>query len=325
MVDLLSPVVESSSRTLKDGKDGGLPPILARDTTSEAILPIEWYHIPGLGDQIFTLFSESIQLEALDLNEVDLSEIDERIPQALAALLKLRTLEFFSPNARTLEMLREMKAPLAHIEGSFLNYNDPTDPGPLFARYRDTLESLRLEWVQIVNTEVQYPRLTTLSLSYCDFARIQPIIHCFPNVKRLYITMGDDDLFDVGEDPCRLDNLSSQTHAAWTSLEVLSGDIRSLYMLAVCSRVYKVDVWSLLTSDLDGQRLRMIIPSLHPTKLTLELQIPEFSTVELETSLATIQELLRHLKLELSVHGETYEDPTLDIVSDAHDLNVFSH
>lgn len=278
----------------------------------------QWYRMgPQLGELLSTVLTRSTELEVLELGDTDFLSLDDRIPRALRALTKLHSLDFRSPTEHFFSMLKEMKAPLTYINAAFFNIVDRPDPMPIFARFKDTLETLAIEWVEFEATGVQFPRLTSLDMAYCDYAELQPIVSCFPNLRNLNIVMDDDDWWDEDVEISRLDNLASQAHNSWTSLQCLSGDLRSLYMLGVRCRVNELQLSSWLDSDVDGQRLSIVLSDVCPAALEVELKVPGFDPLRLAGVLGPTTKTLKKLALAVRFHSKKYEDPSQNIVSRA--------
>lgn len=151
--------------------------------------------VPGLGKLMAAIFRWSTKLLSLHLGSCDVTEIDERVAPALFKLSKLRSFKLHSPSEQECDLLKTMQAPLTDIEVGFYDDDEPVDPVPMFANFKDSLEYLGVGNVTFESAEVQYARLIHLRAGYCPHPDLRAMGISFPNLRDLSFHTGDPDDF----------------------------------------------------------------------------------------------------------------------------------
>ncbi|EKM48355.1 uncharacterized protein PHACADRAFT_33920 [Phanerochaete carnosa HHB-10118-sp] len=285
-----------------------------------------WRSLPQLEEHLTDLFMQATELKLVTL-EGEKVELGERVSYAFANLTKLRTLKIDAVTDRTAELFKKMQAPLTGIDANFLGYHDSVDPIPMFAHFKHSLRAMNLSFAGFSSTEIQYPRVVSLSAEYCEYQNLVSIVHCFPSLRDLSLHAMEEDLdmqqeISITEEE-RLSSLASQTRRTqWPSLHRLSGGVRELYTLGIRCRVDHVDVarWP-LNSAVDGQRLAAIVADVRPTSLDARLLLPEFELLSLAEHLTCVRDELVGLRLRLDYQYEEpcpcsaqHEDPCSNVV-----------
>ncbi|EKM51794.1 uncharacterized protein PHACADRAFT_212410 [Phanerochaete carnosa HHB-10118-sp] len=145
------------------------------------------HHITGAGDLLVDIFTHSTDLERLKVFTSELIDADDRIPPALSALKQLHTIELFSITEHTIDMLKQIQAPLTTARVSLGRLIGPggragIDPISIFARFKDYLRVVDVIHAEFASAGFRYSRVDTLSVIYIN-NELRPLLHCFPNLK----------------------------------------------------------------------------------------------------------------------------------------------
>lgn len=275
---------------------------------------------PQLGELLAAIFARSTKLEWLSLSNCALLEIDERIPPSLLSLTKLRTLVLNELTERTGDILKHIPAALTSISMDAMKLDDELELNaiPMFAHFKDSLETLGVTWADFIGEDVLYTRVTNLSVGHCYFPELRPIIRCFPNLRDLHIDIGDaPTTLEEQVEAHRLLNLASQPQTSWTSFSRLSGSLHTLYMLGIQCTAEYLNVIEPLDSTSNDLRLGVVLSDVRPTTLRMVLRMPEFDISRLAHVLSAARDTVKGLILDLEFYGEEYKGPTPQIVSPA--------
>lgn len=196
-------------------------------------------------------------------------DIDKRARHAFAHLTKLHTLQISDPTSRTLKLLKKMQVLLESIDATFTHRVDPV---PVFARFKDSLRTMSLTYVESASTKVQYPHVVSVSADLCASMEVEPLVRCFPNLQDLgmHISQEEEDMEDNEIEEIPLSNLASQARGTWPLLHQLSGTPLELYMLGIRCRVDQVNATcEILSLIVDGRRLGAVLADVRPTSLSI--------------------------------------------------------
>lgn len=281
-------------------------------------IPVWGLELSPRGQRLLaTLFIEATELEWLDLGGGYFMWMDERIPQAIAAMRNLRTLHLQSPTKRAYDLLTKMQPLLTAVDADFWGYGaHPMDPVVVFAPFKDTLEDMKVSWIFFNNRDSQFPLVTTLAAEQCRGPSLRTLTHCFPNLQGLHYTVGALDRWR-SLDYWRSENMASQALVRWPLLTWLSGNIVGLYMLGVRTNVNHLCVASsaLVTVD-DSRQLRAVLSCVQGLQsLYLKVKVPDFDVSSVARVLAPAKTTLAELMLRLEYHGERNGDLRSQTVS----------
>ncbi|EKM56065.1 uncharacterized protein PHACADRAFT_122216, partial [Phanerochaete carnosa HHB-10118-sp] len=258
------------------------------------------FYMPQLGKLMADILVQATELRLFKLHDCKILDIDNRAGCAFTNLEKLRTLQISSFTDGTFVLLKKMKAPLTGIDANFTRLRRLIDPVPVFARFKGSLRAMDVVGVAFHSTEIQYPRVLSLSTNLDDATELERIALCFPNLQDFYMHIYPNGYTVEDVEENRLSNLALQTRSTWPSLRRLSSTVLELYMLGIRCSVGYVDVArQSLSSAVDGRRLAAILTDVRPTSLSIRLRIPRFDPLSLAVYLAPIKGRLAELELTL--------------------------
>lgn len=226
------------------------------------------------------MFASARYLERLEVYDCEVLLSDARLPAVLAQLAVLRKVTLHSLNDAAHAFLDRLDAGLGSVDICF--YGDtvegPGDPVPLLARFAPCLRELRVTYAEFGHGTVCYVNLTTLVVDDCQFAKVAPLVSCFPNLRDLSLWMGheDDELDEEEIEEHRQLNGDAQAHARWNGLENLRGSILSLYMLQLKCNVTHLDVQSAYLTTDSAYQLAGILTDVSPLILTVRIDVARF-------------------------------------------------
>ena len=271
-----------------------------------------------------TLFSEYAQnLETLNIAYTQ--PLATELPLVLSTLSRLRSLTLSAFSEDVEGLLERLQTPLRVLDISFTDNWSwegviTADPAVVCAPLKDVLEVLEVNFVTFEASQVQYPRLTTLSVHGCKWAELEHIFHSFPNLANLSLSMlHDDDIEGLGDiEEHRALNVAARERGCWAGLRHLKSDPLSVYMLGVQSTVDTLNLASggFLSNIRDCDRLRAVLTDTRPAILALNLRAPSaLSTSKFGEVLAPAADRLTTLVASVETSGPPYTDPSTALVS----------
>ncbi|KAJ3554594.1 hypothetical protein NM688_g3027 [Phlebia brevispora] len=224
---------------------------------------------------LIDLLERSTALQELEVDSSAVLDMDSGVPQAIASLTTLSSLTFSDPAAEEEinYILANLHSPLDYVSVFFVD--DCEDPVPLLANFRQTLEQATFICVQLESTEFSYSRLTHLDLRLCYRPKLSVLMTAFPNLEDLKLDAGDHIGVDPEEHPeleaLRASNIQFQhdNGPMWKSLESVTADIASLFMLGLHMEIDGLYVESSVGCDVDAAWLRATLTLVSPKTLRL--------------------------------------------------------
>lgn len=164
------------------------------------------------------------------------------IQSSFAGLTSLKRLHIHNLGMDGRDIFQQIR-PLLHIEIRFSRKIFEIDPLTLLAESSSSLESLELWYCSFRQQgEVHFPRVTVLKLHYCNYHDIRPLTAAFPNLRELYVSYEANSGQPMEMYRYHDQNRSYQLRHSWTSLELVHGDILSIYALALGCQVRRLSV-----------------------------------------------------------------------------------
>ncbi|KIP04723.1 hypothetical protein PHLGIDRAFT_181774 [Phlebiopsis gigantea 11061_1 CR5-6] len=286
----------------------------ATSATTSAILAVN--------DTILEFFQKAQYLEKLTLQfrDSDMLLGNTRIPQAISSLTNLVDFTMYGMGREGCTMLNKLQSPLTTISVCFDLYDmNPSDPGHIFRRFKDSLQELHIDWASLGTGDTTYPHLIFLRVDACVRADIGCMFRAYPNLQGLLLRMVDeneeaDDSQDPSIELCRQANIAAQAAGTWETLRCLSGSLVGLYKLAARSKVQRLFLGLLRSSHLT--RLQAVLTDSQPRALSFVIDAPQFDSVRLGEFLAPAVETLTALKLD--VHNMIdwhYKHPSVTVTA----------
>ncbi|KAL4251037.1 hypothetical protein ABKN59_006203 [Abortiporus biennis] len=192
-----------------------------------------------------------------NLQRLEISSIYDLEPNALPPcfpshpiyLSNLRELKIDFVQSHAARMISCLHAPLQSLTLSFDVFEDTRENIPtLLQHFASTLEDVHLSFAEFSHEPpylpIYFPQVHSLELEYSDIPNMEWIIYTFPNITsfRLY---NEDGFYDVGHSraqnidrACRLE----ASHHGWEKLEVVSGDLLSLFGAGLSYKVSLMDI-----------------------------------------------------------------------------------
>lgn len=271
---------------------------------------------PDAGNLLADLFVHASHLKILRLGSGAYLDLNERIPETLCSLTSLQDLTIFSLKEDQHYVLEELESSLKSVELTFFDDNTatPIDPAPLLAAHKDSLEEVKVCWVEFLTEGIELPRVHTLVMADSPYPELAFIMPTVPNVKKVQIHTMDDLIPQDELEEHRQLNITEATRQ-WTRLEDLQGDIKSLYMLAARCPVDHLSLHSAPLLDAHAHMLTSVVADSHPADIGVALQVPGFNLSTLGERLAPAKETLAALLVRLDMRGARYSDPSAGIVS----------
>ncbi len=156
-------------------------------------------------------------------------EMPDDVAQAVASLEHLHKLEVYNDvDTPLIYILSNLKSPLRELSTRFKGdeYEGPIIS--LFAKVRDTLETLTLQCSTLDSAGICFSKLTSLHLGAYPVP-LSVLISTFPNLQELEFSW-----YSGNKQSLRSQNIAfQQAGHTWTSLRRLKADIRHLSYLAL--------------------------------------------------------------------------------------------
>ncbi len=250
-----------------------------------------------------TVFQYSTHLEELGILDCGCLE-DPEIPSAIAALTSIRTLLLRYPTQAARDMLHQMRSQLTRVEVSFSkvprHYMDPIE---LLASCHDSLATLCMSLPRFseVRLGLQYPALTKLVLKCHQAIHAAPLLHHYPNVRHFTVTMCEGQCGHGGLQPehIRRDDADIEEMRAvntldraysWKTLDVLRGDVPSIYHLSLNCPVQRLEILEVEAKDIS--RFGKVMTDMKPNALEVIVKSSAFNV-------DVLPPLMRHMPMEL--------------------------
>ena len=221
-----------------------------------------------LGD----ILRQTTALEDLSIDSCEeLLEREPAVLEAIIALKKLRRLQVSSVGELTSSILEKIKSSLVEVDLHCYSeeMDEPDDPVSIIEPHRTTLERLSASYVEVQDTDTDFPRLRALALR--KFSSFDPLVlrKLFPNLVYLELSPGVDDI----EDPEELRAAIREEHVEepWNALDHLCGSVHALYGLGVAQKVERVDVDDLTMQGGPLTRLHTLIADTTPSRLLVHI------------------------------------------------------
>ena len=259
-----------------------------------------------------TVFEYSTHLEELGILDCGCLEGYPEIASAIAALTCIRTLTLRYPTQVARDMLHQMHSRTARVEISFSkvsrHYMDPVE---LLMNWRDSLVTLCMSLPRYseVRLGIQYTALTKLVLKCHQAIQASPLLYHYPNVRHFTITMCEGQCGHGGLHPkyirrddanieeMRVINTHDRTFS-WESLDVLRGDVHSIYHLALHCPVHRLELVDVGATDVF--RFATIMTDIGPSALEVEAKSMAFDLEVLSTLMQHMPAGLQSLSITIA-------------------------
>ena len=289
------------SLSFGDGNDDDLNEILDEET--ERLVP--------------TMFKHASNLEVL-LLDCDRFVSTESFCRAIAELPSLSTFIVYLEDYECYRMFRGIKAPVKSVHIIPRDNSPPPDEQPdaiyVVEPMKDSLEILHVTHFDAVfSMDTQYPKLVELYINGGLLTEIRPLIHSFPNLRRLRIFLEESNMPWVHEDASLRQiiqhNILAQTHERWKTLSQVSSDTHALRMFRIHS---KVDYLNIEGDELTGEDLDDLFDVLsetRPRRLTFRCHEFPRNIQRLDHVLSPVSDMLEALRLDFVVKGREAKEP----------------
>ncbi|CAL1717068.1 unnamed protein product [Somion occarium] len=201
-----------------------------------------------------TILRHATRLECLGFWNLEdfLIDVPEMVT-AIASLTSITSMDIESQDTYTSDnayrMVQKMQSPVTNLtlgEISSENYS----PLPFIEAFQNSLRELSIHdasdiCMELWSSNIVVPRLDLLVLHglWPHNADIESLILAFPNISRLYAYTLTDDETDEDRAFQRSANLDAQKSVSWPSLEILCGDVTTLWTLGLTCRVRCLKFW----------------------------------------------------------------------------------
>ncbi|OCH87917.1 hypothetical protein OBBRIDRAFT_889448 [Obba rivulosa] len=223
------------------------------------------------------------------------------LPRAISRLAKVKAISLSRAGPLALGMLTQMSCPFIHVHLSPV-HGGWEAPCSLFPQ-REHLRTLRLNWARLSPSQapVSYPSLRSLNMEFARVQDLELLPRLFPNLRHLNLErLGGPVVDDNQAEEARRHHISqSAISYPWYRVTHVSGDVKTLYMLAFSHEIRRLDVHRMeLSSSHIAERLAAVLLETRPTHLELEIVLPGAKLGR--TSLARLvpaESRLTHLRL----------------------------
>ncbi|PSR73338.1 hypothetical protein PHLCEN_2v10803 [Hermanssonia centrifuga] len=264
---------------------------------------------PATVEAFLEVLKNSHNLANLTLQHSDaFLKTDERVTLAFSALKSVKQLTIRDVTTTSTTMLDEMQSQVANATISFKNSNGAeSDPISLLKRSCPSLETLSLWLPDITSDDLEsqniYPNMKTLHLTNWLFIEIEPLIHAFPNLRDLSVSMQGftDAGLEEPEDESRQINEDAQSRRQWESLDHVRGDVINIYLLALKCDIGVLDLE--VNWEAEGEQIEAILADAHPTRFNFRFSDPYEGVLEgsnLQRTLEPASEAVTHLYVAVS-------------------------
>ncbi|RPD63559.1 hypothetical protein L227DRAFT_599177 [Lentinus tigrinus ALCF2SS1-6] len=222
-----------------------------------------------------TVLRKTTQLEDLSIDSCEeLLQCERGIFKAIIVLKNLRRLRVSSIGELTASVFDKVKSSLVEIDydcyhGEMDSSEEPDDPTGTIDRHRSTLQRLSASYVQVQDTDCDFPHVRALALRRIFLYDAGVLRKVFPNLEYLELSPGvhgfDD--YELVREASREDYVDG----TWNALQHLCGSLEALYGLALTRGVKRVDVDDIdLTSECLA-RLHTLITDTSPSHLLMHV------------------------------------------------------
>ncbi|KAI0322369.1 hypothetical protein OF83DRAFT_1080285 [Amylostereum chailletii] len=229
------------------------------------------------------------------------------LKSALCKLRRLKSLELCYPNAGLLALLPHLRSSPRHIS-VVQSYDDPSggvQPLPSLAPFKSSLKSFSLSTVHATAPPLvpgePLSNVRQLNLTNSSMVHIAPFVTTFPNPRRVFMDSISEYILPLPEeqDLARAANIQAQEAARWPALDLLSGDLHSLYIHAVQAPARTLCVWDCRTEVRQVEMLGKVLSDARPERLHYHA-FPFYDPSRLSRALEASPPL-SHLSLNLSL------------------------
>ncbi|KAI0093830.1 hypothetical protein BDY19DRAFT_1053255 [Irpex rosettiformis] len=282
-----------------------------------------------IADTLRDVLRYSTHLEELCILDCGCLEGYPEVASAIAALTCIRTLTLRYPTQAARSLILQMCSRVTRVEISFSkvprHYMDPVE---LLVNCRDSLMTLCMSLPRYsqVRLGIQYMALTRLVLKCHRAMQASPLLYHYPNVRHFTITMCEGHCGhggfhpkyirrdDVKIEEMRMVNTLDRTYS-WGSLDILRGDVHSIYHLALNCPVQRLELVDVGTADIS--RFDKVMSDIRPSALEVE-------TNSMESDLGGLSTFMQHMPMEL--HSLTITTTSDEVTGDLQTsmCNVFS-
>jgi len=225
-----------------------------------------------------------------------------QLTSAVAQLKNLRSISLSRLNHYAFALLQNMRSPLARV---FLGCNTRSGAFPaMSSAVKENLTALHLRryhFSRLTSAGVQYSAVRTLEMEAAHLSDLGFIPQLFPNVLRLSISsFGGGVVENVeAEEQHRMHLAQYRASYPWNRLAHVSGDLKTLYILAFLHQIRRIDIHELWIPEARSHGwLSSVITAAQPTHLSLDLVHPRLNpTHSTLAGLLTAAPQLTHLRL----------------------------